>query len=174
MKWQKGFSLVEVVLALGIVAFALMAVLGMFPVALGAAKESTSETHAAMIAQMVFGEIRAVPPSAAFFPSGSNATAANQVMVLTNSLAAAQPKYAVFDESGQPISQSSSTYFNDPASMIPATKALCAYQAMIRAEPDVPAPGVTKLTLTITYPGSVPLAARKSYIFVTAVKNTDS
>lgn len=46
-----GFSLVEVALAIGVVAFALVAILGMVPVAVDAARESRDETRATFIAR---------------------------------------------------------------------------------------------------------------------------
>lgn len=49
----QAFSLVEVVLALGIVAFAIVAILGAFPAALQTSRSSQSETRAAQIAQDV-------------------------------------------------------------------------------------------------------------------------
>src|SRR4051812_25866472 len=97
---KDGFSLVEVVLALGIVAFAVVAIMGMFPVALSSAKDSLSETHAAMIAQMVVGQIRAQSVSGATFAVGPDptTTAGSYAFDLKNSPTA----YAVYDENGQP------------------------------------------------------------------------
>ena len=55
---QSGFSLVEIVLALGVVAFSVIAILGLFPVALDAARESQRQTTATLIAQTVFSELK--------------------------------------------------------------------------------------------------------------------
>lgn len=44
--WRYGFSLVEVVLALGIAAFALIAIVGLLPVGLKLAQESDEESRA--------------------------------------------------------------------------------------------------------------------------------
>lgn len=46
-----AFSLVEVVLALGVVAFAIVAILGAFPAGLHTSRSSQNETRAAQIAQ---------------------------------------------------------------------------------------------------------------------------
>jgi uncharacterized protein (TIGR02598 family) len=53
-----GFSLVEVVIALGIVSFAVLAIVGMLPMALKSAQESMRETDATLIAQRIFSELR--------------------------------------------------------------------------------------------------------------------
>ena len=52
-----AFSLVEVVVALGIVSFAIVAVMGMLPIALKTSRESMTETDATMIARRIFSEI---------------------------------------------------------------------------------------------------------------------
>ena len=53
-----GFSLVEVVIALGIVSFAVLAIVGMLPVAMKSAQESMRETDSTLIAQRIFSELR--------------------------------------------------------------------------------------------------------------------
>lgn len=53
-----GFSLVEVTLSLGIIGFALIAVLGLVPVALDASKEAADDTRTSLIAKDVFTRIR--------------------------------------------------------------------------------------------------------------------
>jgi uncharacterized protein (TIGR02598 family) len=52
-QWKAGaaFSLVEVVLALGVVAFAIVAILGVFPAGLNTGRSAQNETRAAQIAQ---------------------------------------------------------------------------------------------------------------------------
>lgn len=55
---KAAFSLVEIVLALGVVAFSVIAILGLFPVALDSARESQRQTTATLIAQSVFSEIK--------------------------------------------------------------------------------------------------------------------
>jgi len=56
-----GFSLVEVMLAVGIVAFAVVGVLTAFPVGIEAARDSRDETTAALIADDVFTRMRSQP-----------------------------------------------------------------------------------------------------------------
>ncbi|MBW8863810.1 MAG: hypothetical protein JF609_02605 [Verrucomicrobia bacterium] len=56
-----GFSLIEIVLALGIISFALVGILGLFPVAVNAAADSQHETQAALIARSIFDQLEATP-----------------------------------------------------------------------------------------------------------------
>ena len=53
-----GFSLVEVTIAIGIFAFVIVAVLGLFPVALRQRTDAALETRAVLVAQQVFESIR--------------------------------------------------------------------------------------------------------------------
>ncbi len=54
MKFRSmAFSLVEVVLALGIVSFAIVAILGLIPTGLQTSHSSQDETRAAQIAQSI-------------------------------------------------------------------------------------------------------------------------
>ena len=56
-----GFSLIEVTLALGIVTFALVGVVGVLPVALNSCRQSFDETRAAAVANTVFTSFRSQP-----------------------------------------------------------------------------------------------------------------
>jgi hypothetical protein len=58
-----GFSLAEVVIALGVITVGIVAVLGVFPTALQTGHSAQDETRAAHIAQSVFGSIVASAPS---------------------------------------------------------------------------------------------------------------
>ena len=53
----RGFSLIEVVLALGVAAFSLVAILGVFPAAFSQNRKSISDTRAAQLARMVVSTI---------------------------------------------------------------------------------------------------------------------
>jgi len=58
-----AFSLVEVVLAIGVIAFALVAILGVFPVGLSTSHSAQDETRAAQIAQDIFSSLASQAPS---------------------------------------------------------------------------------------------------------------
>jgi hypothetical protein len=60
---RAAFSLVEVVIALGIITVGVTAVLGLFPTALQTGHSAQDETRAAHIAQSVFGSLVASAPS---------------------------------------------------------------------------------------------------------------
>ena len=54
-----GFSLIEVVLAIGIIAISLVAILGVFPTGLSSARTSINDTRAGALANAVFATIEA-------------------------------------------------------------------------------------------------------------------
>jgi len=58
-----GFSLVEVVLAIGVIAFAIVAILGVFPLGLNAGHSAQDETRAPQIAQEIFDAISSQAPT---------------------------------------------------------------------------------------------------------------
>ena len=60
-----GFSLVEVVVALGVIGFALLAILGLFPIGLQSERASGQETRANHLAEQVFSTLRSQPFAAA-------------------------------------------------------------------------------------------------------------
>ena len=58
MRNSHGFSLVEVVLALGVAAVAFTSIMGLFPLGLDMSRETHEETQAALIAQSILGDLR--------------------------------------------------------------------------------------------------------------------
>ena len=56
-----GFSLVELTLALGVVAFCLIAVFGLMPVGVQTNRNATSQTRATNIAAVVVADLRGTP-----------------------------------------------------------------------------------------------------------------
>lgn len=156
--WRDGaFSLIEVVLALGIISFALVGIMGLFPVAMKSAQESQRETRATFIAQQVFGDLGSDTGPQRYIvsdsPTGSNATriAVNLTAVATN------PPYVIyFDDSGIPIGSVA-----DPAA---------AFIANIGVIPNTPVAGLAKIEATIQTPASAASSNRASYTFVTLLK----
>lgn len=99
-----AFSLVEVIVALGIIAFALSILLALMPVGLRSATDTVQETTAATLSERVFAEFRANPqlrqPGTRYFdPSGRETdrqTAAMQLTVSRSVTAPASPAAPIF------------------------------------------------------------------------------
>jgi uncharacterized protein (TIGR02598 family) len=58
---SRAFSLIEVVVALGIISFALVSIIGLFSVGLEANKESSEQIQAADLASLLMATARAMP-----------------------------------------------------------------------------------------------------------------
>ena len=71
MRNRAGFSLVEVTLAIGVVAFALIAILGLIPVAQDSARQAVNDTKTSLIGQDVFVRVRSSLNSASTFANPS-------------------------------------------------------------------------------------------------------
>ena len=88
---KRGFSLAEVVIALGVITVGFVAVLGVFPIALQTGHSAQDETRAAHIAQSIFGSLVASAPSnftnaqLPLYPSPSPGPAPLSVNLTSNS-----------------------------------------------------------------------------------------
>jgi uncharacterized protein (TIGR02598 family) len=91
-KTRRGFSLVEVTIALGITAFAVTAMLGMLPVGLGSLRQSANDMAKAQILKSIGAQL-VVADSGTLF--GASAT----------------PIEAWFDFEGQPVAQSKDPHY---------------------------------------------------------------
>lgn len=110
-----GFSLVEVVLALGIVSFSLVGILSMFPVALDTATDSKNETRVTFIAQSIFSDLQFSKPSNAmvmFKQVGQASDYDNPTYAKGQSLGANfVAQYVAYDREGRPLQSISSNDF---------------------------------------------------------------
>lgn len=57
----RGFSLVEIVVAIGVISFALVAIIGVLPIGLAAGRQATQETRANHLAEQIFSTLRSQP-----------------------------------------------------------------------------------------------------------------
>lgn len=163
MKKSQGFSLVEVVLSLGIISFAIVAILGLFPVAMNSAKDSRQDTHSAFVVQSVLGQIKSLSASNATIQNGTNFSDTQSINLVTPA-----SYYVIYDEYGLPVARGSAAIYTSgggPASGV--------YQAEIAVVPEAaPNVGLSKVTINIGYPSTAPAVRRKTGTFVTYLRNT--
>lgn len=148
-----GFSLVEVVIALGIVSFAVLAIVGMMPVALKSAQESMRETDATLIAQRIFAELKT--------GSGANRTitVAPGGTTRTLSLASNNTNNLAFTQDGQPQAFFTST-------ISPANDSYDFY-AQISISTNTGITNLSRLQIDIAAPAAAPPTARTTNSFTT-------
>jgi type II secretory pathway pseudopilin PulG len=177
---RTAFSLIEIVLAVAIISFALVAILGLFPVALQNATDSQRTTQAALIARTIFSDLdlesgqnrfvflgKADPGNSDTGSGKESDRAKASVDLLTGTSV-----YLGYDADGLPISQSDSKI---SAADYNSGTSKAAYVVEIRPviEPPAPTPppGVTQVEITIGAPGRAPKDKRTSYPFVTLLDN---
>ena len=146
----QAFSLIEIVLALGIISFALVGIMGLFPVAMKSALESQRETRAAQIAQQIFSDLRTLP--------GTNRLVAITTNILnpqtTISLTTSNSITVSYAQDGRPLGLGT----NNPEGI---------FLAEILVTPNIPVSGLSRVQTTIETPAKAATHARSRYTFVT-------
>ncbi len=173
-----AFSLIEIVLALAIISFALVAILGLFPVAIQAATSSQQETHAALIARSIYSDLDAQSGGTRYLLLGKDETSdsssssgeqssrfATKVDVDLTSTES-KSYYLAYDSDGQPLKDKISTEEYDRG----FPKA--GYLAKITVLPsETSTPGIFPLEITVGAPASAAVARRTSHPFLSLLNN---
>ncbi len=162
-----GFSLIEIALALGVVAIALVAILGLLPVALDAAQESRNQARATFISQLVFGDLRSgvytnAPVTTVLEANGTQTQAA-----LDLSTNATHSFYVAYDESGRPMANLTSAQFALGFGGSAARPA--AFLAQITGGPHDSIPNLARLEASVEQPAQAADANRRRYYFTTLI-----
>ena len=146
--FQTGFSLVEIVLAIGIISFAIVAIMGMFPVALRSAQESQRETRAALIAQDIYSNIGSVTGTNRTIPIGTNSSVS--VNLATTNLFSLS-----YDQDGNILGT--------------GTIAGAIFRADVTVSPDSPTVGLSRVQTMVVSPATATSNSlgRSAFTFVT-------
>jgi type II secretory pathway pseudopilin PulG len=145
------------VLALGVIAFALVGIMGLFPVAMKTAQESQRETRATLIAQQIFSDLRVASGTNRFVISGPSVSNTNGL-----SLANATNLYLAYDTNGSPMASiSASDFFNSYGDVS------ASLLANVTVDTNTGTSNLSRVQATIEAPAAVPSANRTKYTFVT-------
>lgn len=117
-----GFSLVEIVIALSIVAFAFLSIVGLMGVGLVSDQNSTQQTEATNIAAAIVADLRStqnVPGAATYIPPHYGSTSPNGAIVLS----ATAPASTVTETTGAIFKNATSQilYFDDKGELTSKT-----------------------------------------------------
>jgi len=157
---SRAFSLVEVVLALGVIAFALVGIMGLFPVAMRSAQESQRETRATLIAQQIFSDLRAFTGTNRLIVRGPSAADASSL--ITNfSLAGNTNFFLSYDANG--IGRTDQISTGAFSGSIPDA----AFLANVVVDTNTGIPNLSRIQATVEAPAAAPSANRSKYTFVT-------
>jgi len=146
----KGFALVEIIVAIGVAAFTLTAILGLLSAGMKSGKDSMDDTAIANMANFVLSDLRA--QSFTKFVD----TATSDVLSQTQGI--------YFDTGGKCLlsgSGASATYMNEASALNAGAFYLC--QRAI-AKPVI-AGDPYKVTLTCSWPVQAPIATRSTKLF---------
>lgn len=163
----KAFSLIEVVLALGVISVALVGILGLFPVTMGAARESQQETQAAFIARTIYNDLLSAPPRQTFIAlSSAPLSKGGGSTTLPVDLASPSTHYIAYTPDGLPDGQISQGTFENG-------RPQGGFLVTVRASPSTEAgqESISRLEILVEAPGTLPVRRRESYPFVTLVNN---
>ena len=149
-----GFSLVEVVIALGIVSFAVLAIVGMMPVAMKSAQDSMRQTDATLIAQRIFSELKTGSGALRTITLSPNGTP--RILDLS---ANSTNNFLAFKENGTA---------HDYVNSAPATDAYDFY-AQISVTTNIGASNLSSVQIDIGAPAAAPPAARTTNSFTTLI-----
>jgi type II secretory pathway pseudopilin PulG len=151
-KRPNAFSLVEVVLALGVATFGLLAVTGMLLVGLTNNQASIQQTAAINLATQIIADLRQAP-SAAAIASGSG-------------LSAKSPKYAI-DTTG-----TGSTIYLDESGLVQAGPTDSRFKAVIAlTQPASGQRGATYGSVTLSWPAPASIPLGTVTVFVALDRN---
>ncbi len=160
---RAGFSLVEVVLALGVVGFAIVAILGVVPVGLSAGKGAQDESRAAQIAQGILAALSSQNFDAVSIPQyDANGTRTGSIaLVLSSQTGAMTPPWAA-NNKGELLIPGQSKFLLSPPSKPPDTNAAYTVALSFNNSPAGFDPGYANfVTLTISWPATA-LAANQT------------
>ena len=157
-----GFSLVEAALSLAVISFAIVAIMGLLPVAMQTARESNRETRAALIARRIVDELQSLSATNTALVKGpSVADPSRRITGLD--LSSPSVRVLAYDEQGEGLTNDiAPDAFQGP---IAAPGAY--FAAEIRVTPDFPSPGISRVQATVEAPSSAPSSRRSSFVFVT-------
>jgi uncharacterized protein (TIGR02598 family) len=128
-KKLRAFSLVEIVLALGIISFAIVGIMALFPAAMHSAQESQRETRAAFIARQIFSDLKTRSGTNTFVADTSNVLAPGiKVNLASNAVVELS-----FDGDGIPVPVSENPLFKATVSVIA----------------DDPVPGISRVQTSV-------------------------
>ncbi|MEI6033479.1 MAG: hypothetical protein WCS65_04240 [Verrucomicrobiae bacterium] len=158
-----GFSLFEIVLALGVVAFALVGIVGLFPAAIKSAQEGRQETRATLIAQQIFADLRVRSGTTRLVVCGGSASDVGSLRTNFSLAVDGSAEFLAYDQDGagiEGISGSAFTNGHGPACFL----------AAVRVDTNTGDPNLARVQSTIETPAAAPVANRSKYQFVTLIR----
>lgn len=145
--YQRGhqaFSLVEVVLALGIASFSMISIMGLLPVGLGNNRSSTAQTGAMNLITAIAADIRSTPPASSL-----------------------SPRYSIVTDNAT----TQTFYFDEQGTIATRPQAISRYKALVQAVWR-PSTNETVHRVTVSWPAqAASIASQSVEVVVPLAKN---
>lgn len=158
----QAFSLIEVVLAVGVISFALVAIIGLFPVAMQSALDSQRETQVAFIARSLFSELQRVDDNKAYITVTKPLDSGGQQRLSQGRI----------EEIDLNTAGSEDFYFDMDGKMLDGDGPTAVYRAEVSVNRTGQPDGLSRGNIKIFVPADAPAANQKSYEFVTLINYT--
>lgn len=142
---QSAFSLVEVVLAVGVVAFAFVGLLGLLPAGMTQFRGAMDGTTSTEIAHQVIGDARQMDFDLLIDKAGIPSAGGDDYFTF-RAPKVSQPEFRYFDEQGGEVIPVSTAARSNPGSLSAEEKERIVYHVLVRVMP--------RTRLPITIPGS--------------------
>jgi len=152
-----AFSLVEIVLALSVIAFAIVGIMGLFPVAMRSAQESQRETRSTLIAQRIFSDLRTLTSTNRLVNSGPQLSDTNTLDLSTNTTL-----YLAFSPEGTPVKAITDSEFSNPYT---PTNAL--FLARVSVDTNTGSSNISRVQTVVETPAAAASTNRSRFTFVT-------
>jgi len=170
---SRGFTLVEIALAIGIFAFAIVAIMALFPIGLRSASESRIESIVTQIARTVLSDLRtgdfdkARVITAPLPTTPNTAPAAGVIREFDLSNAAPVPEFVLYSQTGAIVQKiTTQALFNAPLSG--GDFAVKVESRLIQTTN----PKLAQITVTVESPAAAPTANRSKYSITTLMGDT--
>lgn len=153
---KTAFSLIEIILALGVIAFAIVGIMGLFPVAMKSAQESQRETRATLIAQQIFSDLRTGTGTNRFVITGSSVNSTSTISLANQGASVVLS----FDSAGAVLGTNSPSSFTNG---VPNA----AFLAQVSVSTNTGVPNLSQVQTTVEAPAAAASTNRSRYTFVT-------
>jgi type II secretory pathway pseudopilin PulG len=165
---QGAFSLIEIVLAIGVISFALVGILGLFPVALDAATSSQRETQAVLLARTIFSDLKSTTATNTYLVKKKDfkpdANSPDDLIKVNLSIPGTY--VLAYDMDGVPLGE----YAGKFDAGVPNS----AFLAQVDVTTNNLPLGSSAISITVGVPGAAAKKHRQSYSFVSYMDNGET
>jgi prepilin-type N-terminal cleavage/methylation domain-containing protein len=187
LKWAKGFTLVEVSIALGIVAFMVLPLVSLAVYAKDAIQDATAETHASDVAQRIFACLSvSTLRSGVVFESAHDETSASEAfesIPIEELFASGGEFFLLVDRNGRVIERADQAAFEQgyPGTSLlisggsfARVRVLGKRASVYQGDTVIGGPGLFLMEVNVQTPAVAPQQARRSHSFHAYLTLSDS